>query len=203
MRAAPPLAHMRAGARRAPAKLPLRPLRAMRRGIVERVHALFILAWALLRSLLAGIFGLRRGLPEFEASYAPDRLAAVTPAERAEMPTFSRCIACGLCDVGEGVRIAGARGAYGGTMDLVLASSRSMPDHDAALLSLAATSDERLAQLEARCPTQVPMRRIAAWVRAKGTVFGAPASPTFVRSRENVTGSPSTAAAAVLEAPSS
>ena len=135
---------------------------------MERVQALFILGWALVRSLFAGLFGMRRGLADFNRSYAADRLSPVSPAERAILPTFSGCIACGLCDVGEGVRIATSRGAYRGTMDLMLASSRSMPDHDAALASFAATSDARLAELETRCPTQVPMRQIAAWVRAHG-----------------------------------
>ena len=133
------------------------------RRIVERVHALFILGWALVRSLVAGLFGLRRGLVDFQRSYAPDRLQPVSPADRAAMPAFSGCIACGLCDVGEGVRIASSRGAYCGTMDLMLASSRSMPDHDAALVSFAATSDARLAELEARCPTRgadAPDRRV-------------------------------------------
>jgi hypothetical protein len=130
---------------------------------MEKLHALFILAWALLRSLL----GPRRGLAEFRASYAKDRLPPVTPEERRDLPTFGRCIACGLCDVGEGVRAAASEGAYAGTMDLMLASSRSMPDFDVAVRSFAAVSDERLAELEARCPTRVPMRRIAAVVRAK------------------------------------
>ncbi len=146
--------------------------------LVEKAHALFILAWALVRSLLAGLFGMRRGLADFQRSYAPDRLAPVSPAERAAMPTFGGCIACGLCDVGEGVRIAASRGAYRGTMDLMLASSRSMPDHDAALASFAATSDTRLAELEARCPTQVPMRRIAAWVRNKGAEAARDVTPS-------------------------
>jgi hypothetical protein len=52
-------------------------------------------------------------------------------------------------------------------MDLMLASSRSMPDYDVAATSFAKVSDARLAELEGRCPTRVPMRRVAAFVRAK------------------------------------
>ena len=133
---------------------------------MEKVHALFILAWALVRSLVAGLFGARRGLADFRDAYAADRLRPVTSEERTVLPTFSGCIACGLCDVGEGIRIAGSRGMYSGTMDLMLASSRSLPDQDAALISLAHTTDARLEALEARCPTRVPMRRLAAFVRA-------------------------------------
>jgi hypothetical protein len=141
---------------------------------MERVHALFILAWALIRSLLAPLFGGRRGLAAFKADYAADRLPALAADERRMLPTLSGCIACGLCDVGEGVRAASSHGRYAGTMDLVLASSRSMPDYDAALRSFAAVSDERLAELEARCPTRVPMRRLAAFVRTKASELESP-----------------------------
>jgi hypothetical protein len=132
-----------------------------------RLHALLILAWALLRSLLAPLFGARRGLADFRRSYAADRLAAVSPEERRILPRLGGCIACGLCNVGEGQRIAGSRGRYIGVMDLMLASSRSMPDFDSAALSFANVSDRRLAELEARCPARVPMREIASFVRQK------------------------------------
>ncbi len=134
---------------------------------MERLHALIILAWALVRSLVAPLFGARRGLAEFRASYAPDRLPTVAPDERRMLAKMGACIACGLCDVGEGARAATSAGAYAGTMDLMLASSRSMPDYDATVRSFAIVSDARLAVLEARCPTRVPMRAIAAFVRAK------------------------------------
>jgi hypothetical protein len=132
-----------------------------------RLHALLILAWALVRSLLAPLLGARRGLTDFRLSYAADRLPPVAPDERHRLPQFSGCIACGLCNEGEGARIARSQGAYAGVMDLMLASSRSMPDYDAAVRSFDAIGDERLAQLEARCPTRVPMRQLASFVRAK------------------------------------
>lgn len=132
-----------------------------------RLHAFFILAWALVRSLLAPIVGARRGLADFRRSYAPDRLPPVTPEERRVLPLLGGCIACGLCDVGEGARIARSGGVYAGVMDLMLASSRSMPDFDAAARSFAAIGDERLAELETRCPAHVPMRKVAAFVLAK------------------------------------
>jgi hypothetical protein len=137
-----------------------------------RLHALLILAWALVRSLLAPIVGARRGLADFRRSYAPDRLPPVTPDERRVLATLGGCIACGLCDVGEGARIARSGGVYAGVMDLMLASSRSMPDCDAAARSFAAIGDDRLAELEARCPVHVPMRRVAAFVRAKANEVG-------------------------------
>src|SRR5579872_3207295 len=87
-----------------------------------RVHALLLLAWALVRSLLAPLLGTRRGLADFRRSYAPDRLPALTPEERELSPTLSGCIACGLCDAGEGAAIVRSRGTYAGVMDLMLAS---------------------------------------------------------------------------------
>jgi succinate dehydrogenase/fumarate reductase-like Fe-S protein len=138
-----------------------------------RVHALFVLAWGLVRSLMAPVLGLRRGLEAFRRSYAADRLAPMSPEERRHLPAFSRCIACGLCDAGEGAAMARSSGRYAGVMDLMLSSSRSMPDYDAAARSFEAVGDSRLAVLEARCPARVPMRQVAAFVRAKAAEVAA------------------------------
>lgn len=134
---------------------------------MQRLSALFLLAWSLLRSVIDGMLGRRRGVQAFTANYAADRLPPVAPDERKLLPLLSGCIACGLCDVGEAVQIARSAGAYAGPMDLALASSRSMPDFDAAAVSLAATSDEHLARVEGLCPTRVPLRSIARFVRSK------------------------------------
>ena len=134
---------------------------------MEQLHALFILAWALVRSLLAPLFGARRGIEAFRKSYAKDRLPPVTADERRVLPTFGGCIACGRCDVGEAKDMVASNGIFGGVMDLVLASSRSMPDYDTAARSFAHVDDARLAKLELRCPTGVPMRRLKAFVLAK------------------------------------
>jgi hypothetical protein len=139
-----------------------------------RLYALVILAWALVRSLLAPLLGTRRGLADFRKSYAPDRLPPVSPEERRTLPTLEGCVACGLCDVGEGARMARSGGVYAGVMDLMLASSRSMPDFDAAARSFDAVGDARLAELETRCPVRVPMRKVAAFVRAKAAEVAAP-----------------------------
>src|SRR5579863_4504924 len=124
--------------------------------LAGRIQALLILAWALVRSLLAPILGTRRGLDDFRRSYAAVRLPPFTKDERDALPPFSGCIACGMCDVGEGAAIARSNGRYAGVMDLMLASSRNLPDYDAAAISFEAVGDERLAQLEGLCPTRVP-----------------------------------------------
>jgi succinate dehydrogenase/fumarate reductase-like Fe-S protein len=135
--------------------------------LVELLRAAMLLAWALVRTVVTNLLGRRRGLADFRRSYAPDRLPPMNKKERRSLPMFSGCIACGLCDVGEGARAAAASGAYAGVMDLMLASARSMPDFDAAAAAFSAVGDERLAELERRCPTAVPMRAVAAFVREK------------------------------------
>jgi len=144
---------------------------------MERLHALLILAWALVRSLLAPLVGARRGLSDFRKSYAADRLPPVAADERRYLPQLSGCIACGLCNVGEGERIARSGGTYSGVMDLMLASSRSMPDYDAAARSFEVVGDERLAELEVRCPVGVPMRQVASFVRTKAAEVAALGEP--------------------------
>jgi hypothetical protein len=139
---------------------------------MDRLYALLLLAWSLIRSLLAPVLGTRRGLADFRRSYAADRLPPVAPAERHLLPQLTGCIACGLCNFGEAERIVRSGGTYAGVMDLMLASSRSMPDYDAAVRSFDAVGDERLAELELRCPTHVPMRKLAAFVRTKAAEAG-------------------------------
>jgi hypothetical protein len=140
-------------------------------GSVERLHAALILAWALVKTLLAPFFGARRGLRAFEQSYAEkEGLRAVSEEDRKALPTFSRCIACGRCNIGEASRIVASKGAFSGVMDLVLASSRSMPDFAAVARSFEAVDDAHLAELELVCPTDVPMRAIREFVLRNSTV---------------------------------
>ena len=54
-----------------------------------------------------------------------------------------------------------------GVMDLMLAARATCPTSTRRPASFEAVGDERLAELEARCPARVPMRELAAFVRAK------------------------------------
>ena len=149
--------------------------------LLNIAHALSILGWGLIRSVLATWFGTRRGLEAFRASYAADRLAALDASDRSSLRSFSGCIACGLCDDGEAARRVASEGRYAGVMDLVLASSRSMPDYDGAVLSFESVGEGRLEELERRCPTQVPMRDIARFVRKKAEESRAMVRPAKAR----------------------
>ena len=135
-----------------------------------RIKALFLLAFALVRTLLRrAVGGGRDGLRSFKSNYAADGLLPVTPEERTKLADFGGCIACGICDRGESVRIARSQGAYAGVMEAVLAASRSMPDYAAAAIAFSHVADDQLAAKERTCPTAVPMRQIAAFVRAKAS----------------------------------
>jgi hypothetical protein len=142
-----------------------------------RALAVAVLGWSLLKVASARLFGKPSGLALFHDNYGPDRLPPLDPDEREKLPGFSRCIACGLCDVGEAERIGASKGAYPGLMAVVLASSRSMPDFDAAVLALDHVPDEVLARKESICPTGVPFRDLAAFVRAKAAAALRPALP--------------------------
>jgi hypothetical protein len=134
-----------------------------------RIHALLLLALACVVVLFKRLFGRGpRGIELFQANFQGEHLTSISAAERAELASYSRCIACGRCDLGDGERKAASRGAYPGTMALMLASSRSMPEFVSARRALEWISEEDLAAKEALCPTAVPMRRIAAFMRAHG-----------------------------------
>src|SRR4051794_15955069 len=134
---------------------------------LRRFQALCLLTWAVLVLLAKRLFGRGpRGLALFQANFAAEGLAPVDPSERAAFGAFSRCIACGRCNTGDGERMARSEGAYPGTMSLMLTASRSMPDFDMAEEALAFITDDVLAEKERICPTGVPMRKIAAFVRA-------------------------------------
>ena len=135
-----------------------------------RALALAVLAWSLLKVLFARAFSRKSGLALFHDNYDADRLPSVDAAERAAMSRFSRCIACGRCDLGEADRIARSNGAYPGLMTIVLASSRSMPDHDAAVIALDHVPEAVLAAKERECPTGVPFVELARFVRAKAAL---------------------------------
>jgi hypothetical protein len=138
------------------------------------IKALWLLGWALVRSLLRRLVTRRDGIHRFRKNYDPDALPAVTPDERHIIPEFSRCIACGLCDRGEGGRIANSGGAYRGVMGLMVSSSRGMPDFRAAAYSFSFVPDGVLEAKERLCPTGVPMRQIARFVRDKADAVGGP-----------------------------
>lgn len=140
------------------------------RGVRGRLHAMVLLFWALVRTLVRILLGGgREGLGAFRANYDADQLPPVAPAEREALAGFGGCVACGLCDRGEGIRIAESRGAWRGTMSFVLAASRSMPDYPAAARTLVAVPLEALEAHERECPARVPIASLARFVLGKAS----------------------------------
>lgn len=156
-----------------------------------RALAVVVLARSLVRVAIRRLFRERTGLRLFHDNYDADRLPPVSPEDRARFSTFSRCIACGRCDVGEGARIAASNGAYPGLMAVVIASSRSMPDFDAAARALAFVPDEVLAAKTRVCPTRVPFLDLARFVRATSRqMLDAPRRPSLDEPADGVKGLP-------------
>lgn len=139
-----------------------------------RALAAVILARSLLQVTVKRLFGERYGVALFHANYDADRLPALAPEEHESLASFSRCFACGRCDIGEAERIGASAGRYGGLMSLVLGASRSMPDFDAAVTALDFVPDEVLVEKRAICPADVPFLELARFVRAKATEGLAP-----------------------------
>jgi hypothetical protein len=132
-----------------------------------RIKALALLALALLRTLWRLTWHPHiDGLARFRENYAADGLTPLSPIDREQMRRFGRCIACGRCERGDAERIVSSKGEYRGMMGLVLAASRSMPDYRAAARGFAHVSDGDLEAKERLCPTRVPLRQLARFVKA-------------------------------------
>lgn len=148
-----------------------------------RALAAWLLGTSLVRVILRLLFTKQApGLERFRDNYDADGLAPVTEEEREAMTRYSGCIACGRCDVGESARIAASDGQYPGLMQLVLASTRSMPDYDAAARGFSFVPDDVLRAKVRRCPARIPFDDLAAFVRDK-----APAEPPGLAAIEAAT----------------
>lgn len=130
---------------------------------MKRRSALARLAAAYGRHLLRRLLRPRptAGERELLATYADDRLAPLTPDERARLPAMSRCLGCGLCAlvarrVG-GVRLPELPSAY------LRDPTQLLPAR--ADLRGAEPSREALAAAAAVCPVGVPLAEVAETVR--------------------------------------
>lgn len=133
-----------------------------------RALAAWLLGTSLVRVIVRLLFTKQApGLEEFHENYGEDGLLAVTEEERQTMTRYSGCIACGRCDVGESERMAESEGQYPGLMQLVLASTRSMPDYDAAAKGFSYIPEEVLRAKVRLCPARIPFAELAAFVQAK------------------------------------
>lgn len=135
-----------------------------------RALAAALLGWSLLKVVAKLLFTRQKpGLELFIENYGVEGLDSIDGDEREQMERYSRCIACGRCDIGEGERIQSSDGEYPGLMQLVLASTRSMPDFDAARRGFAHVPADVLRVKRKRCPVDLPFDELAAFVSAHAT----------------------------------
>ena len=141
------------------------------RSVLSLLHAGWLLAWSLVRTLFRRLVLPSDGLARFEQNYADDRLVPLTVAERELLPALAPCMACGRCDANLGARIADSHGEFRGMMAFVLSASRSMPDFDAASHAIVGFSDADLEALRTRCPADIPFSDLAGFVRRKAQLM--------------------------------
>lgn len=132
----------------------------------RRVSALFVLALALVRTLLLRFSNRGTSLEQFDAQYGVEGLLAVNATESRVLSNAGRCTACGLCDAGEGERLIKSRTGYRGMMAFALSGARSMPDFPAVARSLDGIPDEAFSQAQSLCPQKVPLLEMASLVRS-------------------------------------
>ena len=111
------------------------------------------------RQILRRIARPHRGLEEFRSNYGADRLLPMTRENRDSLPSFSKCIACGLCD--HAIRISGESSpTFLGPQQFALAGTRNLPDYDALLPTIEILQRANLKELERICPVHVPFEKM-------------------------------------------
>ncbi len=134
---------------------------------MRRLAALWVLGAALLATLFVRLFRRSDELGRFRAQFYPEGLVPIGTEERQVLRAAGRCLACAICDRGEGRRRAASGGAYPGLMTLILASTRRLDDLAAAAEGFRHVPDEVLARKESSCPARVPIRQLARLARER------------------------------------
>lgn len=139
-----------------------------------RARARALTRLALVYARHAAVHAVRRpphgaGLRQFRDSYSAERLTAITPEERAQLPDHGLCVACGLCN------FAVAATGYLRSERLPLQLTRHLPD-------LWVLRDEELATVDfgagaAVCPMLVPLPAMRDFAAARLARDGAAPPP--------------------------
>lgn len=131
------------------------------------------LGYYFFRQLLRRITARKSGLVQFEENYGADRLLPLTVEDREQLPSFSGCIACGMCDAVFDAYDRTARSEFRGPSDLPLAYTRNLPDYDALPTYVSNLRKGDLEALERVCPARIPFRRLALFVERRAAELGA------------------------------
>ena len=98
----------------------------------------------------------------FLALLRPEGYLPLTVSERADFPSFTRCISCGLCSLACPVLLAAPATAWAEAWTFVVGPSRLLERAPLAAASLEPCA--RCAACAAVCPTGVPIPRLAGMV---------------------------------------
>jgi succinate dehydrogenase/fumarate reductase-like Fe-S protein len=119
----------------------------------------------------------RRGKQLFLSNYAGEGLVPYSAAERAELPTFSGCIQCGLCDAV--CPLVGRVEGFRGPSLFAVAYSRATPELRNLRGEIAALDSCGTCRLcQDACPRAVPLLRIFQFTQLKLSQVDAAARPT-------------------------
>ena len=102
------------------------------------------------------------GEEAFLACVRPEGYLPLSAAERADFPSFTRCISCGLCSQVCPVLAASPAAAWSEPWSFVVGSSRLL--ERAGLAAAALEPCARCTACAAVCPTGVPIPRLAAMI---------------------------------------
>lgn len=127
---------------------------------LSKIKSLAFLGYHFFWHFIKKIFNLSpRGLKDFLAAYKNDRIFAISSDERNNLPGFSHCIVCRLCDLAcpdltNGIAMPLQRMA---PSFLVAGFSRSLTDF---IYFKATTSCGDCQACEEACPQDVPIKKI-------------------------------------------
>lgn len=109
----------------------------------------------------------RTGKRRFLANYAPEGNLPTSTEDLAVLRGASRCIHCGLCEAYDQALSVLPRTVYGGASALPVAYTRATPGLPHARKVIERLDEAQLARAEAVCPTRVPLREIARYLKRK------------------------------------
>lgn len=136
---------------------------------MKLIVSIVALGWRIFLHFLALPFRSReRDERRFLAQYGGDGLAPLSADTRRRLPAFEGCIACGLCNALCTTLATAPRQVFCGPSWLAT-TARGFPemrDFSGHVEAYAACGDCRAC--EAACPTGVPLRDLAAFVRERG-----------------------------------
>jgi hypothetical protein len=105
------------------------------------------------------------GIERFERAFFPERLFPTSLADRAQLRSASRCVACGLCDAASAELDPSLKPSL-----LPTVFSRSVVElpYAAADVRRLTARPELLRAAERLCPTGVPLEALARWLDQRG-----------------------------------